>query len=126
LFQIAAPDASSKRLKRRNAMSGIEEKTDASPGEIECILSASDTYIETLTIRHIEAQPWLTEMVIKTQLLTAKRPEEKRVKARCCIERERVIELRDAVERFLIETAATVTPAKAHHTRLNPRGGRTT
>jgi hypothetical protein len=120
LFQIAAPDASSKRLKRRNAMSGIEEKTDASPGEIECILSASDTYIETLTIRHIEAQPWLTEMVIKTQLLTAKRPEEKRVKARCCIERERVIELRDAVERFLVETTATVTPAKDHRTRLNP------
>ncbi len=58
---------------------------EASPVEIECILSASDTYIETLTVKQIEAQPWLTELVIKTQLLTAKNPEERRVKARCCV-----------------------------------------
>ena len=31
---------------------------EASPVEIECILSASDTYIETLTVKLIEAQPW--------------------------------------------------------------------
>jgi hypothetical protein len=66
LIRIAAPDTSSKRLKRRNTMSFME----ASPVEIECILSASDTYIQTLSIKQIDAQPWLTELVIKTQLLT--------------------------------------------------------
>ena len=98
---------------------------EVSPVEIECILSASDTYIETLTVKRIEAQPWLTELVIKTQLLTVKNPKERRVKARCCIERERVIELRDAVDRFLIETGAANTSAIAHNAGLNPQGGRT-
>jgi hypothetical protein len=42
---------------------------EASPVEIERILSASDTYIETLTVKQLEAHPWLTELVIKTQLL---------------------------------------------------------
>ena len=42
--------------------------------EVECILSAFDSYVETLTIKPIPAQPWLTELVIKTQLLTAKNP----------------------------------------------------
>jgi hypothetical protein len=69
--------------------------------EVECILSASDSYIETLTIKPIPAQPWLTELVIKTQLLTAKNPQEKRVKARCCIERDRLVEFRDAIHQFL-------------------------
>ena len=69
--------------------------------EVECTLSASDTYVETLTIKPIPAQPWLTELVIKTQLLTAKNPQEKRVKARCCIERGRLVELHSAIGRFL-------------------------
>jgi len=42
--------------------------------EVACTLSASDSYVETLTIKPIPAQPWLTEFVIKTQLLTAKNP----------------------------------------------------
>lgn len=74
---------------------------EVSPVEIECILSASDTYIETLTVKQIEAQPWLTELVIKTQLLTAKNPEERRVKARCCIERAQLAELRNALDQYL-------------------------
>ena len=98
---------------------------EASPVEIECILSASDTYIETLTVKQIAAQPWLTEVVIKTQLLTAKNPEERRVKARCCIEREQVIELRDAVDRFLVETGAADTSAIAQDPGLDSQGGRT-
>lgn len=69
--------------------------------EVECILSASDSYIETLTIKPIPAQPWLTELVIKTQLLTAKNPQEKWVKARCCIERAQMVELSNAIEEFL-------------------------
>lgn len=107
-------------------MSVIEANTDANQLEIECILSASDSYIETLTLKLIEAQPWLTELVIKTQLLTAKNPEEKRVKARCCVERGRVIELRDAVDRFLLETASVERSGQAHCAHLNPEGCRTT
>jgi hypothetical protein len=71
--------------------------------EVECILSASDSYVETLAIKPIPAQPWLTELVIKTQLLTAKNPQEKRVKARCCVDRDRLVELRDALNRYLVE-----------------------
>jgi hypothetical protein len=103
-------------------MSVVEATTDVSPIEIECTLSASDSYIETLTIKQIEAQPWLTELVIKTQLLTAKNPEEKRVKARCCIERGRVIELKEAVERLLIETAAAEAAAKRHGAQAISQG----
>ncbi len=69
--------------------------------EVECILSASDSYVETLIIKPIPAQPWLTEIVIKTQLLTAKNPQEQRVKARCCVDRDRLVELRDAIEGFI-------------------------
>jgi DUF1009 family protein len=106
LFHIAAPDASSKRLKRRNTMSVIE----ASPVEIECILSTSDTYIETLTVKQIEAQPWLTELVIKTQLLTAKNPGERRVKARCCVERAQLASLGSAINRFLESASSSSEP----------------
>ncbi len=74
---------------------------EVSPVEIECILSASDTYIETLTVKQIEAQPWLTELVIKTQLLTAKKPEERRIKARTCIELTQLAEIHRAIGVFL-------------------------
>ena len=60
---------------------------------IECVLSASDSYIETLSIQVIDVQPGLLELVIRTQLLSAKNPAEKRVKSRTCIERSRLIEL---------------------------------
>lgn len=93
-------------------MSVIEGITDESPVEIECILSASDTYIETLTIKQIEAQPWLTELVIKTQLLTAKNPKEKRVKARCCIERAQLVSLRSATNQFLEFTFSSREPSR--------------
>ncbi len=79
---------------------------EANPVEIESILSASDTYIETLTVKQIEAQPWLTELVIKTQLLTAKNPEERRVKARCCIERAQLVSLGSAINQFLESTGS--------------------
>ena len=80
----------------------VEELAVNSTGiTVEAILSASNTFIETLTIKPIEAQPWLIDLVIWTQLLTAKNPDEKRVKARCCIERGRLGELHSAISRFL-------------------------
>ena len=71
--------------------------------EVETTLSNSSTYIETVTIKPIAAQPWLTELVIKTQLLSAKNPMEKRVKVRCCIEKEQLVELRNALDQYLKE-----------------------
>ena len=91
-------------------MSVIEATAVAIPAEIECILSASDTYIETLTVKQIEAQPWLTELVIKTQLLTAKNPEERRVKARCCIERAQLASLGSAINRILESAGSSSEP----------------
>ena len=71
---------------------------------IECVLSVSDSYIETLSIQDIDLQPGLLELVIRTQLLSAKNPAEKRVKSRTCIERSRLIELQQCIGQFLQAT----------------------
>ena len=101
LIQIAAPDTPSKRLKRRTNMSVPATLSAKSVTEVETTLFTSDTYIETISIKSIATQPWLTEVVIKTQFLTAKNPLEKRVKARCCIGTEQLVELRDALDHYL-------------------------
>ena len=73
---------------------------------IECVLSASDSYIETLSIQAIEAQPGALELVIKTQLLSAKNPAEKRVKSRTSIDQSKLVELHQRIGQYLaIETA---------------------
>ena len=71
--------------------------------EVETTLSNSSSYIETLTLKTIAAQPWLTDLVIKTQLLAANNPLEKRVKVRCCIEKEQLVKLRNAIDQYLKE-----------------------
>ena len=79
----------------------------ATNNAIECVLSASDSYIETLSIQDIELQPGLFELVIRTQLLSAKNPAEKRVKSRTCIERSRLIELQQGFGQFLQATGSS-------------------
>ena len=71
--------------------------------EVETILFNSSNYIETVTIKPIAAQPWLTELVIKTQLLSAKNPKEKRVKVRSFVEKEQLVELRNSLDQYLKE-----------------------
>jgi hypothetical protein len=71
--------------------------------EVETTLSNSRTDIETVTIKPIAAQPWLTELVIKTQLLSAKNPMEKRVKVRSFVEKEQLVELRNSLDQYLKE-----------------------
>ena len=71
--------------------------------EVETTLSNSSIYIETVTIKPIAAQPWLTELVIKTQLLSAKNPMEKRVKVRSFVEKEQLVELRNSLDQYLKE-----------------------
>ena len=82
-------------------MSNVQETIRPMSTVGECVLSASDSYIETLNIKTIEAQPWLVELVIKTQFLNAKNPEEKRIKSRTCIERTRLVEIQSVIGEFL-------------------------
>ena len=88
-------------------MSEVIASVSTRGNSIECVLSASDCYIETLSIQTIEAQPGLLELMIKTQLLSAKNPAEKRVKSRTCIERSRLIELQQGIGQFLQATASS-------------------
>ena len=88
-------------------MSAVIIAKTATNNAIECVLSASDSYIETLSIQAIDLQPGLLELVIRTQLLSAKNPEEKRVKSRTCIERSRLIELQEGVGQFLQATGGS-------------------
>jgi hypothetical protein len=88
-------------------MSNVHKGIRPTQSEVECILSASDSYVETLSFTTIEAQPWLVELVIKTQLLDAKNPEEKRVKSRTCIERTRLGEIQEAIGKFLQRSSSS-------------------
>jgi len=119
-FLLAMPSPSAKWLNRRTIVSASQTNTHHK-AEVRCVLSASETFIETISIKAISAQPWLNELVIKTQLLTAKDPEEKRVKSRSCMERDRLIELRDAISLFLDETHAVHEP---HDLQFNPASNR--
>ena len=94
-------------------MSTVNEALHPTQAEIECVLSASDSYIETLNIKTIEAQPWLVELVIKTQLLIAKNSEEKRVKSRTCIERNRLVEIQRVIGEFLQGSSSSGEPRSA-------------
>ena len=88
-------------------MSEVIASMSTTGNSIECVLSASDCYIETLSIQTIDAQPGLLELVIKTQLLSAKNPDEKRVKSRTCIERSRLHELQQSIGQFLEATSGS-------------------
>ena len=74
----------------------------------ECVLSASESYLETLSLHAIDAQPGLVELVIRTQLLSAKNPAEKRVKSRTCVHQSQLADIRSAIDQFLLhrETAS--------------------
>ena len=107
LIQIAAPDKSSNAAKQEIVMSEAITLKTATNNAIECVLSASDSYIETLSIQAIDSQPGLLELVIRTKLLSAKNPAEKRVKSRTCIERSRLIELQQGIGQFLQATGSS-------------------
>ena len=85
-------------------MSEVINVEPATENLMEWVLTASQGYIETLCIQSIDAQPGLLELVIRTQLLSAKNPAEKRVKSRTCIERSRLIELQQGIGQFLQAT----------------------
>ena len=88
-------------------MSEAIPSKDGTARTIECVLSASDSYIETLSFQGINAQPGLVELVIRTQLLSAKNPAEKRVKARTCIPLGHLVEISSAIDQFLKISASS-------------------
>ena len=88
-------------------MSEVIPSKDGTARTIECVLSASDSYIETLSFQAINAQPGLVELVIRTQLLSAKNPAEKRVKSRTCVPLAHIAEIKSAVDQFLKYAASS-------------------
>ena len=88
-------------------MSAVITSKTTTNNTIECVLSASDSYIETLSIQAINAQPGLVELVIRTQLLSAKNPAEKRVKSRTCVPLAQIAEIRSAIDQFLKYAASS-------------------
>ena len=107
MIQIAAPDTPSNAAKQEIVMSEAITSKTATNTAIECVLSASDSYIETLSIQAIDSPPGLVELVIRTQLLSAKNPAEKRVKSRTCIERFRLLDLQQSIGQFLQATVGS-------------------
>jgi hypothetical protein len=87
-------------------MSNIQKTLQPTETVVVCVLSASDSYIETLNIKAVESQPWMVELIIKTQLLSAKSPEEKRIKSRTCIERNRLVDIQSVIGTFLQRSAS--------------------
>ncbi len=104
LIQIAAPDVLSNAAKQEIVMSAVITSQNTTKNFTECVLSASECFIETLSIQAIDAQPGLLELVIRTQFLSAKNPAEKRVKSQTCIERSRLIELHQSIGQLLQAT----------------------
>jgi hypothetical protein len=102
LIQIADPDTSSNPAKEEYDMSEIIASQYATANSVECVLSASSSYVETFSLQSIDAQPGLVELVIRTQLLSAKNPEQKRVKSRTCIDQAQLSAIRSAIDQFLL------------------------
>jgi len=82
-------------------MSEVIASTSTKENSIECVLSASDSYIETLSIQAIDALQGLVELVIKSQLLSAKNPAEKRVKSRTNVDLMQLANLHRSIGEFL-------------------------
>ena len=82
-------------------MSEVVNSSSAPADSIECVLSVSDCYVETLSIQSIHALPGQVELVIHTQLLSSKNPSEKRLKSKTCIDESQLSEIGETIARFL-------------------------
>ena len=101
LIQIADPDISSNPAKEEIAMSEVIALISPTDKSVECVLSASDSFIETLSIQAIDALPGVVELVIKSQLLSARNPAEKRVKSRTNVDLMQLADLHRSIGEFL-------------------------
>lgn len=65
------------------------------------ILSQSDNYTETLTLRPVAAMPSSFELLIQSQLLSAKDPSALRVQHRVIVTDSALVDLRNAIDKCL-------------------------
>ena len=121
MIRIAAPDNLSNAAKWEMAMSEVISAGISTGNKFDCVLAASGSYVESLELKTIEAEPQLVEFVIRTQWLTAKNPDEKRVKSRTCIERSALFDIRHAIDRFLEVSASSFGEFADTHSQPEPR-----
>ena len=79
----------------------------ATSNTIERVFSATESYIENLSIQGTGLQSVPLELVVRIQLLSAKSPAEKRVQSRKRIDRSRLIGLQQGSGQFLEATESS-------------------
>ena len=92
----------------------------------ECRLVSTESYVESFETKPIALQKNVLELVIKTQLLSAKNPSEWRIKSRTCVELDSLKELQKIIDgylkkRYTLETYFTVSTGHIVNT-LGPNG----
>ena len=103
LFQIAAPDISSKAAKEEIGMTNIDSVFYSQNKQKEAIICFGGGYVETFRLRCIETSHDLTEIVIESQWHHAKNPLERRIRLRSCITRQDLMGLQSAIKNYLSE-----------------------
>jgi hypothetical protein len=97
LIPIAAPDVVSNAAKQENAMT--------SPGPVpiysSCELCRTANYVEELSLRTIMALPRHVELVVTSRLLTAKDPQQSRVRHRSVVAIDALVRLRETLAELL-------------------------
>ena len=89
-------------IKQNQSINQQSKKIEDKPNEIfECQLVSSQSYVESFEIKPIELQKNVVELVIKTQLLSAKNPSEWRIKSKTCVEVDSLKELEKVISRYL-------------------------
>ena len=89
-------------IKQNQSLIDQSKKLDDKPIEIfECQLVNTQSYVESFEIKPIDLQKNAVELVIKTQLLSAKNPSEWRIKSRTCVEVDSLKELQKVISSYL-------------------------
>ena len=69
--------------------------------DFACKIVDAGSYIETIEFKSISAFPGYVDLVLETQQTNSRFPNEKRVKARTCVDLEKIKELHTVLGRFL-------------------------
>jgi hypothetical protein len=95
-------------IKQSKSINQQTKTLDDKPyGNFECKLVISQSYIESFEIKPISFQKDVVELVIKTQLLTAKNPSEWRIKSRTCAEVANLKELHKVISDYLKDQSSS-------------------
>jgi hypothetical protein len=82
--------------------SNLTEITSTKQQEkFECFLVNTDSYSESIEIKTINPQKNAAELIIKTQLHSARNPSEWRIKSRTCIEIDCLRQLQKTISDYL-------------------------